>query len=101
MHVQFKSTLNSAHILIQSLFIYEEPLSKVSNALSITFALKPMNDYNYPSWREKIDMILTLIEIDYVIDNPKSIDIMLAIERMFEAANSVALIMVYDFERVR
>ena len=83
------------------MFIYEASPSKISNTLSVIFGLEPPNGSNCSSWREKIDMILALIEIDYVIDNPKSIDIMLAIERMFEAANSVTLIMVYDFERVR
>lgn len=53
--------------------------------------MEPLNGYNYPSWREKIDIALALAEIDYAIDNHKPISHVLATKGTTEAANNVAL----------
>jgi hypothetical protein len=46
-------------------------------------------------------MALTLVVIDYAIDNLKLVGPALAIERTFEVANNAALTMTYNLERVK
>ncbi|WVZ54002.1 hypothetical protein U9M48_004877 [Paspalum notatum var. saurae] len=45
--------------------------SKIANALSVINGLDPLDGSNYPSWREKLMMALTMADIDYAIENPR------------------------------
>lgn len=46
-------------------------------------------------------MILALTEIDYLIDNPKPIGLVLATEGVSEVENNVDLITAYDLKRIK
>ena len=48
-----------------SYYFSEASPSKIANALSVINGLEPLNGSNYPSWREKLMMALTMADIDY------------------------------------
>ena len=62
-----KSILILFNLLIKLLFFSEASPSKIANALSVINGLEPLNGSNYPSWREKLMMALTMADIDYAI----------------------------------
>ena len=47
------------------IIFFEASPSKIANALSVINGLEPLNGSNYPSWREKLMMALTMADIDY------------------------------------
>ncbi|WVZ81875.1 hypothetical protein U9M48_029206 [Paspalum notatum var. saurae] len=72
--------------------------SKIANALSVINGLAPLDDSNYPSWREKLIMAPTMVDIDYAIETPRLTPPVLAAEDTHAAADNPTRQMSRDLE---
>ncbi|WVZ50388.1 hypothetical protein U9M48_001644 [Paspalum notatum var. saurae] len=75
--------------------------SKIANALSVINGLPPLDGSNYPSWREKLMMALTMADIDHAIETPRLTPPVLAAEVTPAAADNPARQMSYDLEKAK
>ncbi|WVZ94024.1 hypothetical protein U9M48_039967 [Paspalum notatum var. saurae] len=64
--------------------------SKIANALSVINGLLPLDGLNYPSWREKLMMALTMADIDHAIETPRPTPLVLAAQDTPAAADNPA-----------
>ena len=96
-----KSILILFSLLIKLLFFSEASPSKIANALSVINGLEPLNGSNYPSWREKLMMALTMADIDYAIENPRPVEPVMAADDTPDAANNPARQMSYDLAKAK
>jgi len=82
-------------------YFFEASPSKIANALSVINGLEPLNGSNYPSWREKLMMALTMADIDYAIENPRPVEPVMAADDTPDAANNPARQMSYDLAKAK
>ncbi|WVZ54656.1 hypothetical protein U9M48_005421 [Paspalum notatum var. saurae] len=75
--------------------------SKIGNALSVINGLAPLDGSNYPSWREKLMMALTMADIDHAIETPRPTPPVLAAQDIPAAADNLARQMSYDLEKAK
>ncbi|WVZ54454.1 hypothetical protein U9M48_005242 [Paspalum notatum var. saurae] len=73
----------------------------IANALSMINGLPPLDGSNYPSWREKLMMALTMGDIDHAIETPRPTPPVLAAQDTPAAADNSARQMSYDFEKAK
>ncbi|WVZ83133.1 LOW QUALITY PROTEIN: hypothetical protein U9M48_030308 [Paspalum notatum var. saurae] len=75
--------------------------SKIVNALSVINVLPLLDGLNYPSWREKLVMALTMADIDHAIETPRPTPLVLAAEDTPAAADNPARQMSYDLDKAK
>ncbi|WVZ83258.1 hypothetical protein U9M48_030424 [Paspalum notatum var. saurae] len=75
--------------------------SKIANALSVINGLPPLDGSNYPSWREKLMMALTMGDIDHAIETPRPTPPVLAAQDTPATADNPTRQMSYDLEKAK